>query len=296
MTGLSIRPYLETDTEGVVTFFTESSQLDSTIEPVSTTGWEYFTSRPFNNNAKDFAIAEQDGKVIGLLTSLRKIDDILGPIRHFRIIVHPNHRREKVATELLRTLDLQDTAPILRQCNILGKWKAGVVFLKNNGYEIAHSELLMSLGHPIKREIILPDEITIRPHQEKDNAWWAELSNTVYRGNMNAILQTPDSVASESRAEGFQLWTISIAGKPVGFSHSIASETNGLLNSIVIDPAYQGKGLAKPLMAASINTMIDQGCTAIELNVDSDNAPAIGLYLSFGFAEYDSMNLYRRHE
>ena len=296
MTDVTIRRYTENDAEAVVAFFAECASQDSGISSVSLPDWKYFTSRPFNNNATDFAVGEIDRTVISLLTSMVKIDEALGRIRHFRIIVHPEFRRKRIGSLLLHLMDSQDSKPVIRQCNVLGRWEAGAAFLSKNAYSVAHSELLMSVSDLKKRSYPLPEGYSLRPYRPDDTAWWAELSNDAYRNTENAILQTADSVASEAAADGFYLWVLSHLDKNIGFSHSIASGDNGLLNSIVVDPAYRGKKLGNILMAASINTLIDQGCRKLELNVDSDNVAAIALYRWFGFAEYDSMNLYRRYE
>ena len=54
---------------------------------------------------------------------------------------------------------------------------------------------------------------------------------------------------------------------------------------IGVVPAYRGKGLSKPLLLRGMEYMRTKGVGSIQLEVDGENAPAVGLYTSVGFQE-----------
>ena len=61
-------------------------------------------------------------------------------------------------------------------------------------------------------------------------------------------------------------------------SHSV-----GIICMIGVVPAYRGKGISKPLLLKGMEYMRGRGVKSVKLEVDQQNAPAIGLYTSVGF-------------
>jgi predicted GNAT family acetyltransferase len=57
----------------------------------------------------------------------------------------------------------------------------------------------------------------------------------------------------------------------------------GRVNFVAIVPVWQGKGLAKPMMSAVCQRLLQQGQTEAYLYTSSARVPAINLYRSFGF-------------
>jgi len=55
-----------------------------------------------------------------------------------------------------------------------------------------------------------------------------------------------------------------------------------------VDPAAQGRGLGKVLTAAGLAHLVAAGVREIHLYVESDNAPAVGLYTGLGFTHAPS--------
>jgi ribosomal protein S18 acetylase RimI-like enzyme len=58
------------------------------------------------------------------------------------------------------------------------------------------------------------------------------------------------------------------------------------LYSIAVNPDARGKGLGRALMAAAEQAALDEGASAIRLEVRPDNAKAITLYDSLGYREF----------
>ena len=57
----------------------------------------------------------------------------------------------------------------------------------------------------------------------------------------------------------------------------------GLLHWVAIVPEFQGRGLAKPLLTAVMNRMVELGHPRAYLTTATQRLPAINLYLKFGF-------------
>jgi len=56
------------------------------------------------------------------------------------------------------------------------------------------------------------------------------------------------------------------------------------LYSLWLDPAFRGRGLARPLVAAAVDWARDQQVRTITLRVAPDNVAARAVYESLGFA------------
>ncbi|HRW10436.1 MAG TPA: GNAT family N-acetyltransferase [Caldilineaceae bacterium] len=77
-------------------------------------------------------------------------------------------------------------------------------------------------------------------------------------------------------------------GPPIGtatawFGVEEARRSEGLVHWVAIHPSYQGRGLAKPLLAATCHRLCVLGHQRAYLNTSTVRIPAINLYLSFGF-------------
>ncbi len=96
---------------------------------------------------------------------------------------------------------------------------------------------------------------------------------------------------SEAHASAF---VVSQGGAAVGTAIVLwrKNATVGRLYSIVLDPAYQGKGLAQRLLAACERAAREEGCTRLSLEVRADNARAIRFYEREGFRALETLPAY----
>ena len=105
------------------------------------------------------------------------------------------------------------------------------------------------------------------PNTTEEVTYRVAMSGTGHDGVL--LLQRGDAVAG-------YCWTriLGPSGRSVGF-----------ISMIGVVPAYRGKGLSKPLLLRGMEQMKAKGARSIKLEVDRENAPAIGLYTSVGFRE-----------
>ena len=96
------------------------------------------------------------------------------------------------------------------------------------------------------------------------------------------VLLLVDSAAAAAAAgdEGAELPD----GRLAGFHWTkVHPDGSGEVYVLAIDPAYQGRGLSRPLLAAGVDHLARGGCVEIGLFVDADNAAAVSLYRRLGF-------------
>jgi ribosomal protein S18 acetylase RimI-like enzyme len=91
---------------------------------------------------------------------------------------------------------------------------------------------------------------------------------------LEALKATPRSVIQVIRSPD---------GGLVGFAVTGVSVAIAFLQRIAVDPAWQGMGCGRSLVRASARWARLAGASALVLNTQADNHPAIGLYLSEGF-------------
>jgi ribosomal protein S18 acetylase RimI-like enzyme len=86
-----------------------------------------------------------------------------------------------------------------------------------------------------------------------------------------------------------QIFIRNDAGTPIGtitawFGNDKDDDEIGRIHWVAIVPDYQGRGLAKPMLALACWRLRELGHTHAFLDTSSARVPAINLYRSFGFA------------
>ncbi|MGP6207136.1 ribosomal protein S18-alanine N-acetyltransferase [Cuniculiplasma sp. SKW3] len=83
------------------------------------------------------------------------------------------------------------------------------------------------------------------------------------------------------------------SGKIIGYAMGIGmNETDCDVESIAIDPEYQGKGLGRELLQALEDIMRSRGYKRSVLEVRDKNLSAIKLYLSAGYIQSEFLENY----
>ncbi len=91
--------------------------------------------------------------------------------------------------------------------------------------------------------------------------------------------------------EGYAAWIAEVDGVPRGFidlflfpdvAHGGAI---GLINNLVVEERFRGRGLGGSLLRAAIQHCAQRGGSELHVWTAFDNAPAIGLYKGLGFRE-----------
>ncbi|GAA1616125.1 hypothetical protein GCM10009700_00520 [Brevibacterium sanguinis] len=140
-----------------------------------------------------------------------------------------------------------------------------------------------------------PEGVTIRSFAPGDEAGWLRVNNAAFDWHPEQGHQTLDDIASIVGADGFDPATVVIAARTVdgtdtviGFHETKLTDTEsgdrlGEVYVVGVDPGVHAKGVGRALTVEGMRRMVTAGATAIELYVESDNAPALGLYERLGF-------------
>jgi mycothiol synthase len=287
---MRVRPYTEADAEGVVALFASAHTLDPTIRPVTLEAWREFTRRSYSGGARDFAVAEDGRGMAAMLYSMLQESDV----RHFRILVHPAHRRAGLGTRILRYVEGQG-GTILR-CNCRGIWEAGTAFLRHHGFSVTDRQLEMKWRGDVPRPAPVPDGCVLREGRAADDAEWMRLHDDGYAGRPDHTPLTLEDLALKRRGPGFHLWVADLDGRLAGFCETRDTQDGrrGIVESIVVDRRDRGRGLGRALTVAGMRTLREAGHEEIELSVDADNEPAVSLYRSLGIEVYDEQCTWQR--
>ncbi|HCG56609.1 MULTISPECIES: mycothiol synthase [Brevibacterium] len=136
-----------------------------------------------------------------------------------------------------------------------------------------------------------PDGITIRSFAPGDEDGWRRVNNAAFDWHPEQGSQTPEDFAEITQAPDFDPDSVILAIRDdqiIGFHQTklTDSDVEGRLGEVYVvgvDPSIHAKGVGKALTIEGMRRMVAAGANVIELYVESDNAPALGLYERLGF-------------
>jgi L-phenylalanine/L-methionine N-acetyltransferase len=140
-------------------------------------------------------------------------------------------------------------------------------------------------------EAVIADAIRVRTCEPADLEAIAEMMNLpgVRHGTLSSGWRTPESLRAwyDNQMSGSIRLCAEIDARVVGNATvMVGKERRAHCGSlgICVHDAYQGRGVGSALMAALVDYADHSlGLRRIELEVYTDNAPAIALYRKFGF-------------
>ena len=136
----------------------------------------------------------------------------------------------------------------------------------------------------------LPAPFSFRRYQPGDVAAWVRIHALADKFNVASPALFAERFGSdESELRERQLYLCDGAGDAIGTITAWHNDhypglCRGRVHWVAIVPAYQGRGLGKPLLAACLRRMVDLGYESAYLTTNPPRVPAINLYLGFGFA------------
>ncbi|MEZ4869796.1 MAG: GNAT family N-acetyltransferase [Caldilineaceae bacterium] len=135
----------------------------------------------------------------------------------------------------------------------------------------------------------LPAPYTLRWYQPGDEKYWVAIhvaADPYHTFTDETFIR--EFGAEQALLPARQAYLCNAAGTPVGtttawFYTDEENEAYGLVHWVAVDPAQQGRGLSKPLLAFACRRLQELGYPRAYLNTSTGRLPAIGLYLKFGF-------------
>lgn len=283
-----LRACRPSDAAAVAAFFASSHRADRTVQFIPVAGWMAFASYPANRGARDFAVAEVGGRIVGLLTSTPLAGTRRGRRRrHFRIIVHPGFRGQGIGSALFRRLEgqpLPGPRPVL-QSLCPGTWTLALAFLRHRGFEQVHVDREMERTGRSVPTALPPAGVLLRPFgRVGDFDAWVRLHAEGYRRDFHFDPMTRAAIRVERGAPGSAVVVAEAAGRPVGIvlgrDHG---QEGGTIQSLIVAARHRRSGIGRALLRAALEELRARGKHRVTLGVSSDNPPAIRLYASEGF-------------
>jgi len=268
---------------------------------------------------RDVRIAELDGEVVGY-GRVAWADRTSGE-RSFETICHvtPEARDHGVGTALL-AFQLERVAALAAGMPnaldgaivagyVFGRDERGLGLLERNGFAVVrrHAELVRPDLDGIP-EIPLPDGLEIRPIDPHDGAavrrafdvdtevfhdHWGDVDGS--DAAWHRFKASPD-IQPELWQVAFDRATGEIAGQILNFLATGGDGTTiGWTESIAVRRPYRRRGVARALLAASLERVRVAGATTAALDVDTANEnQALALYESLGFRKVaEQLELHR---
>ncbi len=257
-----------------------------------------YAAQSFNRGARDFRTVRIQGRLVALLTSAF-LPERRPCRRHFRILVLPDYQRQGLGLRLLETLQEQATSPNeIAQCNSQQSWTACNAFLERYGFRVEARERLMRVERlPASHAVVSASDenLTIRQAVPGDDLDWAALHLQAYHERDDFSQLTVSDQDQARAAPGYSLVVAEAADGIAGYCHLTHLDVNeGLINSLVVREAMQGRGLGRLLLAHGLQRLWSEGVATVSLNVVSTNSAAIRIYEAAGFRIYDDLLRYQR--
>ncbi|QWI49300.1 GNAT family N-acetyltransferase [Bacillus mycoides] len=206
--------------------------------------------------------------------------------------VHPNYRKQHIGTTLLQTAikeiqkrEADEALLIINGDSISGKSFAKQMNLpylySEYGMEFKTNEVQKTMKNNINLTVasseLLPDLIEIASEAFEDSA-----------ANTSTWLQKMMTSPSH------QVYIALINEKVIGTITVTEQEQSTTLSGFAVHPSYQGKGYGKNILRYMVHTLITEGVSTIELDVETKNNNALKLYTQCGFeimTKYDYYGL-----
>jgi mycothiol synthase len=243
--------------------------------------------QPGDDTTPRYFLSHAAGRLIGLaeLVGYREIEGT--------ILVAPEHRRtglgRALATAAARDLAARGIESWLLVCD--EAFPGGIAFAQILGGVRAYFEHRLTLdpalvpataGHGAT--------LTLRQAGTSD-------ATTIARITAAAFGDPPDDVGSwiaTDLARPDRRWFLGVvAGEAVGNLRVIAIEEGRDITAFGVLPAQQGRGYGRALLSQTIALLRDESAAPINIEVETDNAAALGLYQSCGFAPQHTYGYYR---
>ena len=289
-----IRSFRPEDFAGYVQLNVEAEELEPTGRCTSAQTLSEALGRPKHVAGEDLFVAEAAGKVVGYID----VRSELGIGRAvLDCLVHPEHRRKGLATELFHRASCR--------AREVGARVAHVNVGEDN---VAARGLLAKLGFRFVRRFLelrrelseahLPageqGGVASRHLQSGEEDKLAQIQNRSFAGtwgyNPTAVEEIGYRLSLTGRSPQ-DVILICEGDRPVGYcwteidpAETAAMGTNkGRIYMLGVDPDYRGRGIGKRALLAGLAHLKSKGIEVAELTVDSQNAAACALYQSGGF-------------
>jgi len=209
------------------------------------------------------------------------------------IIIAPERRRQGLGRRLVtlagQELAERELADWLLVCD--ESFPGGSAFARTLGGERAYFEhrltLDPALAQPIKPQ---PEHLTIRQAERTD-------ALAIIAITAEAFGDPPDEVrkwiGNDLDRADRHWFVVTHDGEPRGSLRVVSADGGADITAFGVLPQHQGRGYGRAILSHTIGHLLDRGVTPINIEVETENAAALGLYRSCGFVPQHTYGYYR---
>jgi GNAT superfamily N-acetyltransferase len=188
----------------------------------------------------------------------------------------------------------------------------GLILAHIPAVNVVEENLTVRMGRRDLRDLPehpIPDGYTLRLYEPNDAANWVKIHELADRYlEISPALYEREFGTDHAPLRERQFYLLDAAGTAIGTAsawferepRADVAGTPGRVHWVAIVPEHQGRGLAKPLLAAVLRRLRDLGHSSAVLGTSTARVPAIRLYRQFGFEpvldDDDSIEIWRRLE
>ncbi|AUB64717.1 N-acetyltransferase [Bacillus thuringiensis] len=206
--------------------------------------------------------------------------------------VHPHFRKQRFGTTLLQTAmkEIQNREADEALLIINGDSISGNEFVKHMKLPYLYSEYSMEFKtNEIQKTTESNIQLTLATSESLLDL--IEISSTAFGDSVdNTATWLQKMMASPSH----KVYSALINEKAIGTITVTEQEQSTTLSGFAVHPSYQGKGYGKDILSYMVHTLITEGTSTIELDVETKNNHALKLYTQCGFkikTKHDYYNL-----
>jgi ribosomal protein S18 acetylase RimI-like enzyme len=237
-------------------------------------------------NTPLYLLARSEGVIVGML-ELVGYHEIEGTL-----LVTPERRREGIGGALVAAATTQLAARGIASWLLTSDeaFAGGAAFARRHGGVLAHNEHRLTLD-PARVPSLLPQPgLVLRPATTADRDDLAAITAAAFGDQLTEVMKW---VAQDESRVDRRWFVVTLGARPIG-SLRVVQSSDGLdITAFGVIPAQQGRGYGRALLAHTIATLLAEGERRINIEVATDNAAALGLYLSCGFVARHTYGYYR---
>jgi mycothiol synthase len=211
-------------------------------------------------------------------------------------LVHPEHRRKGLATELFHRASrrARESGARVAHANVAEDNVAAKALLSKLGFGFVRRFLDLRLG--LSEVHLLAGEqgaLPCRHLQRGEEDKLAQIQNRSFAGTWAYNPNSAEEIAYRLGLVGCSPEDVVLilqGDKPIGYcwtamnlGEDAAGTNKGRILMLGVEPDYRGKGIGRRALLAGLAHLKSKGIEAAELTVDSENAAACALYESVGF-------------
>ena len=260
-------------------------------------------NRPKYSPEKDLFVAEIAGRVAGFINIIPELETrrVI-----FDCLVHPEHRRKHLATQLLGQAirHARELEAKVARVNVSQDNTVATKVLPRLGFRIARRFLELRL---LLAETHLPETTQpaypLRHLQAGEEEQLTQLQNRCFGSAWEYNPNTTEDIVYQLNFSYHSPEDVILTcekDRPIGYCwtemapEATETEKKGRIYMFGVDPDYRSRGIGKKALLAGLSYLKSKGVRIVELNVDSENEVAYALYRSVGFKAWTTSLWYEK--